>query len=102
MKKITILLGIVLLIFMGLPAKEASAADTDYKSVVSDLFFEDSVYDENKGEYTHISQAYPVYWPKYRTIDIDAVTGKVSVEKTRYGSNLWYNPYDEKCTLGKK
>ena len=41
MKKITILLGIVLLIFMGLPAKEASAADTDYKSVVSDLFFED-------------------------------------------------------------
>lgn len=66
------------------------------------FFFEDSVYDENKGEYTHISQAYPVYWPKYRTIDIDAVTGKVSVEKTRYGSNLWYNPYDEEMHLGEK
>ena len=46
MKKITILLGIVLLIFMGLPAKEASAADTDYKSVVSDLFLEEEEDDD--------------------------------------------------------
>lgn len=61
-----------------------------------------SVYDENKGKYTYIGQVYPMYWPKYHTIDIDAVTGKVSVEKTGYDSHPVYDPYDDDMYLGKK
>ena len=61
-----------------------------------------STFDKSKNKYISSEKVCPVYWPKYSTIDIDAVTGKVSTERSGYVSNEFtsYDPYEEGIYLG--